>query len=240
MNKFMWRSWGYSVIGPWHRKNGISNQDFYLKRRYSWGTVVVVSDGLGSKPRSDVGAKAACQAVIDAAKVYKENKNADFSCIARLIHACWLLRISPFLPDDCSATCLFAIQIENEIKLGRLGDGMIIVYGKNDSFSMTEDKEDTFSNITQCLNYEFQPEQWELKSVHSDDIEAVLLCTDGISDDLISDYRIDFAREIYKIYSGMNYTKRRKDVLKWLNNWPVPGHLDDKTIACLYKTGGRK
>jgi len=27
-------------------------------------------------------------------------------------------------------------------------------------------------------------------------------------------------------------------IRKMLNEWPVPGHSDDKTIACLFKKGG--
>ena len=66
----LWNSWGASVIGPLHVKAGIPNQDSWMARRYKWGNVVVVSDGLGSKAHSDHGSKAACLAVFEAAKSY--------------------------------------------------------------------------------------------------------------------------------------------------------------------------
>ena len=68
-----WRSWGHSMIGPLHQKNGLPNQDAWLARHYSWGDVVVVSDGLGSKPHADTGAKMACRAVCEAAKLSEKH-----------------------------------------------------------------------------------------------------------------------------------------------------------------------
>ncbi len=56
---------------PLHVKAGIPNQDSWRARRYKWGNVVVVSDGLGSKAHSDHGSKAACLAVFEAARNYQ-------------------------------------------------------------------------------------------------------------------------------------------------------------------------
>ena len=89
-----WRSWGHSMIGPLHQKNGLPNQDAWLARHYSWGDVVVVSDGLGSKPHADTGAKMACRAVCEAAKFYQKNTSAPLEELTRLIHAMWLIFIS--------------------------------------------------------------------------------------------------------------------------------------------------
>ncbi|MGK0290454.1 MAG: hypothetical protein ACI86H_001913, partial [bacterium] len=71
----IWKSWGASVAGPSHLKLGIVNQDAWISRHYSWGDVVVVSDGLGSRQQSDLGAKAACLSVLEAAKVYQKHPN---------------------------------------------------------------------------------------------------------------------------------------------------------------------
>jgi hypothetical protein len=123
-----------------------------MARRYKWGNVVVVSDGLGSKPHSEHGSKAACLAVFEAAKSFRNNPDANIVDIMRLIHANWLVKIAPFSPSDCLATCLFAIQIEGIISLGRLGDGMIAALGEaesNDSRLLV----DACRNMLQQLGY---------------------------------------------------------------------------------------
>jgi len=47
-----------------------------------------------------------------------------------------------------------------------------------------------------------------------------------------------FAQELYSTYADLESEERKRDLKRWLNEWPVPGHSDDKTIACLFKKGG--
>lgn len=242
MFDLFWNSWGASVIGPLHIKTGIPNQDSWMARRYKWGNVVVISDGLGSKPHSDHGSKAACLAVFEAAKSFKNNPEANIVDILRLIHANWLVKIAPFSPSDCSATCLFAIRIEEVITLGRLGDGMIAVYGEpdKDGFILNDNKQDSFSNYTDSLHQEFVPNHWETATIEGAECRAIVLCTDGISDDLLPEKQMFFAEELYSAYTDLEPAERKKDLRRWLNAWPVPAHSDDKTIACLFKKGESK
>ncbi len=46
-----WRSFGASVRGPGHVSSGLPNQDAWSRTLRSWGEVVVVSDGVGSRPQ---------------------------------------------------------------------------------------------------------------------------------------------------------------------------------------------
>lgn len=235
----LWNTWGASVIGPLHVKAGIPNQDSWMARRYKWGNVVVVSDGLGSKAHSDHGSKAACLAVFEAAKSYRNTPDANIVDILRLIHANWLVKIAPYSSTDCSATCLFTIQIEGIITLGRLGDGMIAALGKTgeNHLILSDNKQDSFSNYTNSLQQEFKPDQWETATIESAACNAVVLCTDGISDDLLPEKQMVFAQELYSTYADLESEERKRDLKRWLNEWPVPGHSDDKTIACLFKKG---
>lgn len=237
MSDCIWNSWGASAIGPLHIENGMPNQDSWAARRYKWGKVVVVSDGLGSKSHSDHGSKATCLAVFEAATSYQNNRQANIVDILRLVHANWLVKVAPLSPSDCSATCLFAIQIEKEITLGRLGDGMIAVCAEseNDCLILSDDKQDSFSNYTHSLHHEFKPNQWETATIESNKCKAVVLCSDGIADDLLPGKQMIFAQELYFGYANMIPEERSRDLKRWLNNWPVPGHSDDKTIACLFK-----
>lgn len=242
MTDSMWISWGASVIGPLHTRKGIPNQDAWMARQYKWGSVVVVSDGLGSKPHSDHGSKAACLAVFEAAKTYSNNRQAKVADMLRLIHANWLVGVAPFSPSDCSATCLFVIQKDEQLTLGRLGDGLIIAHGETDADCriLCDEKEDSFSNFTYCLTDEFNPDQWETVTVDIQKCRAVVLCTDGVADDLLPDKRRSFAKELYLNYKNLEHTERKRDLRRWLNEWPVPGHSDDKTVACLFKRGESK
>lgn len=236
----LWNSWGASVIGPLHVKAGIPNQDYWMARSYKWGNVVVVSDGLGSKIHSDFGSKAACLAVLEAAKSYQNTPNADIVDILRLIHANWLVKITPYPSTECSATCLFAMHIGEIITLGRLGDGMIATFGTTgeNHLIFSDNKQDSFSNYTNSLQQEFKPDQWETATIESETCNAVVLCTDGISDDLLPEKQMAFVQELYSTYAYLGAEERKRDLTRWLNEWPVPGHTDDKTIACLFKKGG--
>lgn len=234
-----WSSWGVSVTGPLHVKKTIPNQDSWMARKYKWGDVIVVSDGLGSKAHSDYGSKIACLAVFEAAKSYQENPDANIIDILRLIHANWLVKIAPFTPSQCSATCLFAMHHQGIVTLGRLGDGMIVAFGEveGSDLILSDNKQDSFSNYTDSLQEEFRPNQWEIMTIKSAECNAIVLCTDGISDDLLPEKQIMFAQEVYTTYSDLKSEERIQDLKRWLNDWPVPGHTDDKTIACLFKKG---
>ncbi len=238
--KNKWKVFGESVIGPLHVKAGLPNQDSWMARQYKWGNVVAVSDGLGSKSHSDHGSRAACLAVLEAARIYQKNQQAKIVDVLRLIHANWLVKTAPFSPADCSATCLFAFQIEGTITLGRLGDGMIIAFGDDEKncLILSDNKQNSFSNYTYSLHYDFRPELWKTAMLETDRCKAVVLCTDGISDDLLQDKELEFAKDFVDEYAGMASRKRPLAIKKMLNDWPVPKHSDDKTIACLFKNGG--
>jgi len=234
-----WDTFGESVIGPAHKKNGIPNQDYWMAKQFWWGNVVVVSDGLGSKSHSDIGSKAACLSVIETAGTFYKNQNANINDILRFIHANWLIKIAPLSASDCSATCLFVIQMNGKLILGRLGDGLIAVNSKIDKncFILSDNKQDSFSNMTNCLTSNFNINCWETILVNDENYNAVILCTDGIADDLEPECETEFAKSIYFKYKDFNSKKRKKDLQILLNDWPTPKHSDDKTIACLYKKG---
>jgi serine/threonine protein phosphatase PrpC len=234
----VWKTWGVSVPGPRHRKENKPNQDAWLSRVLKGGSVLAVSDGLGSKPFSDTGSKAACLSVIEACKVFIRHSQGDSKSLPEQIHTFWVqaLKSEKLKPKDCAATCLFAIQIHEKIILGRLGDGLIIATGKNNEVILEDVKTDSFSNVTECLNDSYKACAWEIKEISAQDFEVIILCTDGIANDIESEKRHDFVLSIYECYKTMERKKRSKEITKWLNKWPVPGHSDDKTLACLYRT----
>ncbi|MDB4542833.1 protein phosphatase 2C domain-containing protein [bacterium] len=218
-----------------HTRCDIPNQDSWMSRHYNWGHVVVVSDGLGSKKHSDYGSKAACLSVIEAAKSLSNTPLGKIDDLFRLIHANWLLRISPYSPSECAATCLFAIQLADQLFVGRLGDGIIALHFDDNEGNIVlhDNKNETFSNYTSCLTDVFDKNDWQPLVVSSRNCRSIILCTDGISDDLLADQVLNFTKELCFHYRYFERTKRSREIKRWLNNWPVPGHTDDKTLACL-------
>ncbi len=241
MIKNQWKAWGVTTIGPSHIKSGLPNQDAWLSRKYKWGEIIAVSDGVGSRGRSNVGSKAICKSVVQASKILFKSKNIKIENIQieeflRLIHSLWLVNIYPYSPQECSATCLFTIRNGDKLLLGQLGDGLIVATSTNSNAEILNDvKEDSFSNVTYSVGSNFHFEQWKYSILDANEYNSVLLCTDGISDDLISGSEYDFAKGLYEAYGNCKPRKRYYEILHWLKNWPTPKHTDDKTIACLNK-----
>ena len=193
-----WNIFGASVRGPGHVRTSMPDQDAFTVFYRIWGSGAVVSDGVGSCPKSQYGSAAACRAVVHAAKSWVK-KERGMDAFLSSIHSKWLSGIQPFVPRECAATCLFAIcpRQANRLQLGMIGDGLIAVLKKDGSYhELCEDKGDCFSNQTDSLSAHTQAGQWQTACLNQDECRAVLLCTDGVADDLLPERRADFLRHI--------------------------------------------
>lgn len=229
----VWSSFGASVVGPSHLAEGVPNQDAWLAFRSPSGCGVVVSDGLGSRRQSDFGSRAACLAVARAAQAAASGLHLEGDGLLDCIKANWLSLITPLDPCDCAATCVFALRLGNGLlRLGMVGDGLAAVVKQDASIvSLADDKSDGFSNITSALSPETSIQDWRQLSLHEDECVAVLLCTDGVSDDLVDGS--GFVREVVNAHRSLTAAEAGRGVREMLARWPVPKHSDDKTIACL-------
>jgi len=227
------RCWGVSVIGEYHIANNMVNQDAFAFEQLKTGFVVAVSDGLGSKKHSDFGSQMACKAVLKAAK--RCFNDLEIKDLLKNIHSCWLNYIVDYEIFDCNATCLFALKYKNKIILGQLGDGAIVAVAKekNQSVVLLDNKVDSFSNVTHCLNEKFNFEQWKTLVLDAENIQAVVLYTDGIADDIPAEFQIDFAREFHLNHKYLRQNQRVRKIKKMLQEWHESGSTDDKTIAVL-------
>ena len=234
-----WQGWGMSVIGPGHLRMGMPNQDSLLVRRFAWGEIVVVADGLGSRPLSHLGAQAACQAVAKAAQHYQHRPQAGLEAMLRFLHEWWLWLIAPNSPSDCATTCLFAMRADGVVTLAQIGDGMVVACprGGQAPVVLVADKSEGFANITASLTQTHRIADWRAARLAEDSVDAVVLCTDGVADDLALGMELDFARGVVASHRNLASSRRRREVRRWLEHWPVPGHSDDKTLACLHSSG---
>lgn len=226
----LWKSFGASVPGPAHLTAGLPNQDAWAAFHRDWGDGIVVSDGLGSKPFSSFGSKAACKAVAQACRSHSE---ANPASLLQRITSNWLSLVAPLEPRDCAATCLFAFRAGNGlIHLGMLGDGLIAAIRSDGSvMSLTDDKSQGFSNITAALSLRVSERDWQYASLPECDCLAILLCSDGVSDD-VEDIP-GFVTGVIDAHRSMAAVTANQRLQAMLEKWPTPKHSDDKTITCL-------
>jgi serine/threonine protein phosphatase PrpC len=233
----MIKYFGISVIGEDHVSKNLPCQDAWNFAKYKNGRVIVLSDGLGSKKFSDIGSKIACKAVIKTVKLllYNDNTQHSISHLLLSIHKKWIELLKNNEVSQYSATCLFALKYKSKIILAQLGDGAIIAISKKEDecFVLTDDKDNMFSNMTNSLNAKFSKEQWKIKVIESKNILSVVLCSDGISEDIKPNFLIEFAKDFYLSHKCLRKHKREKRVKKMLQDWHLTGSRDDKTIAYL-------
>jgi len=220
-----WRGWGVSEIGPFHIKNNIPNQDSFIIKKFSWGLVGAVCDGLGSKKYSDIGSKKLCEAVVNSVKIFDFEK--DLSLFDEIVISLWKMKLYPINLNEALSTLLLVIVKDNKIYIANSGDGGIVTLDKE--FIFNENGE--FSNITSPFSY--SKLKWRV--FNEDEISAIMLCSDGVYDDLKKDKIIKFAKDYVAYYKNMNPLKRNREIKNLLQNWPVKGHSDDKTILVLFR-----
>ena len=118
------------------------------------------------------------------------------------------------------------------IRLGMLGDGLAAAVKADGSIvSLSEDKSQGFSNITVALSPNASAKDWRHLSLPEEECIAVVLCTDGVADDLEN---VDgFVKGFIEAHRALAAVSANRHVREMLENWPTPKHSDDKTIACL-------
>jgi serine/threonine protein phosphatase PrpC len=229
-----------SRIGPAHRRKGLPNQDAWLLRRMAWGELAVVADGLGSRAMSHQGARAACRAALQAAAAHCGTPAAVAAQpLLAALHAAWLANSWPHAARECSTTCVLALRSGSLLLLAQLGDGMAVACGRagKASFLLHAGAPD-FANVTDCLQERHVPAAWRVACLDAADFYGVVLCTDGIAADLVAGSELAFAADLLAESQGRSLREQRRDARRWLEDWPVAGHTDDKTIVCMMAPEG--
>lgn len=237
-----WMSFGASEIGPAHITTGKPNQDSWAAYHHGTCDVLVVSDGMGSKDFSEFGSAMACRAIdqvvcqtlVATGSVSLKDSGLREEFLGD-VRAAWLEGIVPLTSNNASATCLFAFRAgDGVIWVGMLGDGLAAAVLNDGSARLLEDvKDESFSNMTNSLSERTRPEDWKIMGVPESRCKAVLLCTDGVADDLVDSE--GFACGIVDSFCKLPCVVASSDVADMLIDWPTPKHSDDKTIACLFK-----
>jgi hypothetical protein len=231
----MWNTMGASVRGPEHRRQGLPNQDAWMSRLTQDSTLTVVCDGLGSRPHSAVGSRAACFAVADAVRHWAAQPKVPPDMLFRLVHALWNMRVHSNGRDACATTCLFAVGTKDRrLLLAQLGDGLVMLKTPQGTTTL-EAPSDRFGNATTGLGIAADVREWRFHfEPHFTGAASILLATDGVADDLLPEKRADFLTFLINQYSEQPSLQRSRAIAKELRAWPTPRHLDDKTVAVLW------
>ncbi len=231
---------GASVRGPGHVADQMPNQDAWGHGRTGSLSIVVVSDGLGSRRYSREGSRAACESVVSAARQWARFPASTPDIFLGLVHLMWRARISPRLPSDCACTCLFtAVRPDGTGIVAQLGDGLILMGDSGNTTPLVIRSDDDFANETQALGMTQSLSSWKVKELETG-IQSVILCTDGVADDLRHDRYGIFADWLCREIRNMTPRERSKTLARELRSWPTPHHIDDKTIAVVCIDEGSK
>lgn len=213
------------MIGPGHLLDNSPNQDAYQVRNLTHGFLLVVCDGMGSKSLSHIGSAMACKAVceiVDAVSFSTGSRELIESIYSR-----WLQLMDGIPPNESVTTCLFCWGDGNgQVRSFQLGDGVILA--KNLAISETRSG---FSNETTGLGVSKKYSDWMVCNFSLDRGDAVVLMTDGISEDLADGSALELLNTMSERFHGMSPRRVKKELRKELMAWPTPNHLDDKTIA---------
>ena len=223
---------GASVRGPRHIRDGASNQDAWGHAHARGHRVVVVADGLGSRPESASGARAACRAVPQALRAWLECPGAHLDLLPALIHVLWRVALAELPPEDACTTCLFAAVAEDGSGwIGQLGDGLVLVENSASQLEVLAERDDnSFGNETRALGATRKISAWNLRRV-APGTQRILLCTDGVADDLLPARFPALLQWITSDLMSQPPTTRWRQLATELRNWPTPNHTDDKTLA---------
>ena len=218
---------GVSICGSFHK----NNQDSFTVQQINGGFILAVSDGLGSRKLSQAGSAALCQAACNVAENFSCNIDDEENFLSE-VNKCWLqilfdyeLKIS-----DCNATALIGVKNSNTLWLFRLGDGFIGAAFDDTAVTLFDDKEEEFTNVTNCLEENFCYELWNWRKIEFENFVGIVAATDGLVLEINEDNLNKFIKEFCKSYEQTSAQEILTDIKIWL---PKFKGIDDKTLAFL-------
>ncbi|WP_039901098.1 protein phosphatase 2C domain-containing protein, partial [Paraburkholderia hospita] len=211
------------------------NQDAMGLAGWRGGWIASVADGLGSRQRSETGARRACQ--VTRQTLRDAPAGCDLSRALPSIHAQWLAAIAPVRARDAATTLLVAcVSAQGEVQVAQLGDGLVLMRCGG-VFRRVSPERDGFGNQTWALDSVHCPDRWSLAGGRfSQPGDGVVLLTDGVGDDLEPDCLPEFVDTLYRNLALRNRRRGRRWIGTELQDWATPMHGDDKTLVAIFRT----
>lgn len=225
------KAYGFSVRGKTHIKNKMPNQDSYLVVNKKLYTLAVVCDGLGSKKHSRVASRRLCRIIKKEVNKKFKAKSLNPIKLVESVQNEFKKRIWPFNLSNCDTTCLFSLISSTSILMFQVGDGLNALMIDGDVISCEVEEKD-FTNETIPFG-KSKKTNWKFKSIKKeiDKKYCLLLCTDGLSEDIIDGKQSELIGTLASNISGKyKNNKYIKDVIK---DWPNKYGGDDKTMVVI-------
>ena len=225
---------GASVVGPRHDQLSEPNQDAILLTGNRGGWIFAVADGLGSRSRSDIGARLACK--IAKQSLLNDAHKGELKLSFEEIHSAWVDAVTPTHVDQSATTLLLgSVNRHGAVRVAQLGDGLILLR-EGGKFTVLSPSRTGFSNQTCALSRSHEPSQW-VNAIGNfvNPGDGVVLMTDGVSEDIDTASLPAFMETIYRNVLRRNRRRGRRWLESELTNWATPLHSDDKSLVAVFR-----
>ncbi len=227
----------FSVIG----KDKVINQDSCTIGCSEENGIayIFVADGLGSCKYSDQGSKRVNDIaetwVINELPKYKELTDSVANIFYKKLIDAWedsVLTTEKYYEYD--TTFHAAIYYRGSFLVGGVGDGMAVIAIDGEMPTDVIESRDLFSNVTNSmctLDVRNIIGGHTFKVASDKAYVAVILSSDGISDNLIPEKKLTLPTYFYDSIEEHGINALQTEIEEWLTDWQTEGHSDDKTIA---------
>ena len=218
-----WKVIGVSEIGKYHIYENMPNQDSIFYKKFNNSIIGAIADGVGSKIHSDKGSSILTKEAVLFANRFYNNKVYFENRLKKKV----IKKLYPINLNDALSTFMLVIIKKNKIYIAKVGDGIVVVLGKNSYILEEENK--LFVNFTST----FARERLKWYVFDEKDIDFIFLATDGISDDITK--KVEFTKKFRNHFIKLPKHKQLKQLKNMLQNWVVKGSNDDKSVLYFYK-----
>jgi len=239
-----------NIPGPSHIENGIPCQDSCAIENIAGELVIAaVADGLGSETRSDVGSKIAAATSVSfcAGHIGDCGSDEDISAMMRqAYYSAYDAVLAKATSDGESAgqydsTLCLAIFNGDTLYWGNSGDSGMAIARKDGTYELVTTMQRDGEGRVFPLCFE---DRWEFGVMQ--DVATVLLCTDGILEDMIappilkahSDNPIDTSKAVMFLHPQEGDVENLSDVEEqaraYLESYPKRLLDDDKTLVVVF------
>ena len=202
------------------------NQDRFLIRHDNKSVNICVADGLGSSKMSHIGAEQAVKTMSDVLQ-----NSIGLDQLSFTFKQAWKENFSNEINMYDTTIRFFQLTSES-INYGGIGDGVTLI--KHDDFYIKDHNNNSFTNQTESVNSPTYSQEFKKYSIPYYNLQAVMIATDGISEDIEEDQLENMLNIIInQILSDED--RFIKHMVQLIDSWPVKTNHDDKTVVFLVK-----
>ena len=243
-------TYSVNIPGPSHIENGIPCQDSYSVENIAGDLVIAaVADGLGSESHSDVGSAIAAKACVSYCTDHLGDCDSDDDIVV-MMRAAYYSAYDAVL-EKAAADGESASQYDSTLCLA-IFNGEVLYWGNSGDSGMAVAKKDGTYELVTTMQRDSEgrvfplcfEDHWEFGLMPN--VATVLLCTDGILEDMIappllrahSNTPIDTSKAVMFLHPQDGDVENLDDVERqarvYLESYPKRLLDDDKTLVVVF------